>query len=437
MISRSAWYLRALLRQVWVRVALFAALAIVSAVLARVLSPYLPETVALSTGSEAVAQLLGVLTSSMLAVTTFSLSIAVSAFAAAAGTATPRATVLLQEDRTTQNVLATFLGAFLFGLVGLIALRADLYDASGKVVVFLFTVAVIGLVVVALIRWIDHLMEFGRMGDTLDRVERAATASLRKRIDTPYLGGRALATQPSRHAQTVDATETGYVQNIDMHALQERAEALGARVMLCRLPGAFVARGDPLMAVEGSPISEDVASAMARAVIIGNRRTFDEDPRFGLIALGEIASRALSPAVNDPGTAIDILGRLVRVLVPWRDADGAEIRFPDVFVPAITAQDFMEDAFRPIARDGAALSEVQIRLQKALSSLRQDAPGDFAAACERMAREALARAEAESLLPAELAAIRAAARLETPPSGAGDGIVAPRGAGPAAGDPPG
>ena len=88
----------------------------------------------------------------MLAVTTFSLSIAVQAFSAASGSATPRATVLLQEGRTTQNVLATFLGALLFGLVGLISLRADLHEASGKVVVFLFTIVV--LVLVALIGWI-------------------------------------------------------------------------------------------------------------------------------------------------------------------------------------------------------------------------------------------------------------------------------------------
>ena len=157
MISRYAWYLREVPKKVWVRVVSFAVFAFLAAGLARVLPPYLSDDVALQTGSEAVAQLLGILTSSMLAVTTFSLSIAVSAFAAAARTAIPRATVLLQEDRTTQNVLATFLGAFLFGLVGLITLHAEFYNASGKEVVFLFTVSVIGLVVVALICWIGHL----------------------------------------------------------------------------------------------------------------------------------------------------------------------------------------------------------------------------------------------------------------------------------------
>src|SRR6056297_1540011 len=182
MISKYIFYIRELFETIWLRVISFGVLAIVATVLAQMLSPYLADDIALHIGSDAVSQLLGVLTSSMLAVTTFSLSVAVAAFAAAARSATPRATVLLQQDRTTQNVLATFLGAFLFGLVGLIALHAEFYDASGKVVVFLFTIVVIGFVVVTLIRWIDHLMQFGRMGDTLDRVERAASDALVQRL---------------------------------------------------------------------------------------------------------------------------------------------------------------------------------------------------------------------------------------------------------------
>ncbi|MBC7152776.1 MAG: DUF2254 domain-containing protein [Rhizobium sp.] len=415
MISRYAWYLREVLRKVWVRVASFAALAIVSAVLARVLSPYLPTAISLHTGSEAVSQLLGVLTSSMLAVTTFSLSIAVSAFAAAAGSATPRATVLLQEDRTTQNVLATFLGAFLFGLVGLVALYAEFYDASGKVVVFLFTIAVIGLVVVALIRWIDHLMRFGRMEDTLDRVERAAAQALGQRLDDPFLGGRPMVGPPPHGCTVVSAPVTGYVQHVDMKALQGRAEAIDAQLFLHRMPGAFVAVGEPLLSAASDSLDQDEAQVIRRAFAIGTRRTFEGDPRFGLIVLTEIASRALSPGVNDPGTAIEILGRLVRILSQWREPTEPEIRFDRVHVPPITARDALEDAFKPIARDGAALAEVQLRLVKSLASLGRLAPGIFVEPAHAITLEALAHSEAASLLETDLVRLRVAAGLAPAP----------------------
>lgn len=411
MISRYAWILREFLKKVWARVAGFAALALVSVGLARVLSPYLGNDIGITTGSEAVEQLLGILSSSMLAVTTFSLSIAVSAFAAAAGTATPRAAVLLQQDRTTQNVLATFLGAFLFGLLGLVALKADLYDAAGRVVLFLFTIAVIGIVVIALIRWIGHLMQFGRMGDTLDRVEAATATALERRLADPYMGGRCLAGEPDGGMYQVMAAATGYVQHIDMQALQDCAAAHDVQIYLRCLPGSFVTKGLPLARVSANAPDPALDDSLCRAITVGNRRTFEEDPRFGLIVLAEIASRALSPAVNDPGTAIDVLGRFVRILSMWRDRSVPEICFPDVFVMPITPQDAIEDAFRPIARDGAGLVEVQIRLQKALTALHDLAPDALGEPATRMARDALARAEAAEMAASDLVAIRDVSRF--------------------------
>ena len=48
-------------------------------------------------------------------------------------------------------------------------------------------------------------------------------------------------------------------------------------------------------------MSAEDAEAIAATFVIGGSRVFDQDPRFGLLVLSEIASRALSPAVNDPG----------------------------------------------------------------------------------------------------------------------------------------
>jgi|GEM_PF-2436099 len=52
---------------------------------------------------------------------------------------------------------------------------------------------------------------------------------------------------------------------------------------------------------------------------IGRDRLFDDDPRFGLVVLSEIAARALSPAVNDHGTVIDVIGTIVRLFAKWQE----------------------------------------------------------------------------------------------------------------------
>lgn len=393
MSSTLSWRLFRHLRKVWIRVVSFALLAIATAVVAQAVAPFIPSAWTVKMGADSVDQVLNILATSMLAVTTFSLAIAISAFAAAASTATPRATALLQEDSTAQNVLATFLGAFLFSLVGIIALQAGYYTNTGRLVLFVATGAVIAAVVVALLRWISHLMTFGRMGDTLDRVEAAATAALDNRLTSPFLRGRPLRTAAPGTCIPVLSKETGYVQHVDIGMLQTCAEELETEVWLAAVPGTFLHEAKVLLHV-GKEVHDDAALARLRsAFAVGAERSFDQDPRFGVIVLAEIASRALSPAVNDPGTAIGVIGRLVRLLSRWKHGPEEEVECTLVFVPPLHAADMLTDAFRPIIRDGAATFEVQVRLRKALHALAAIAPAAFTAPAAALAAEAQSRAQ--------------------------------------------
>lgn len=392
MTSKLGWNLLRHLRKVWVRVVSFALLAVISVIIAQVIAPLIPFAWTVKIGADSVDQVLNILASSMLAVTTFSLAIAVSAFAAAATSATPRATALLQEDPTTQNVLATFLGAFLFSLVGIIALQAGYFTDQGRLVLFVATGFVVAAVVVALLRWISHLMTFGRMGDTLDRVETAAVTSLERRLGTPFLGGRPIQDSIPTSCLPVSSDETGYVQHIDLRQLQECADNLNIKVWLSVLPGAFVHEANVLCHV-AREVDADAVQRLRSAFTVGAERNFDQDPRFGLIVMAEIASRALSPAVNDPGTAISVVGRLIRILARWKDDPEVKVEHQSVFVPPLQPADLIDDAFRPIVRDGAAILEVHIRVQKALYALAMVSPGVFAASAKVMAAEAMLRAE--------------------------------------------
>jgi len=394
----------------------FALLATLTVALGPLLPTHLLTEIGDILGSVTVDQILTILASSMLAVTTFSLSIAVAAFSSAASTATPRATALLQEDTTTQNVLATFLGAFLFSLIGLVALRADFYVRSGEVFLFLATLVVVALVVIALLRWISHLMSFGRMTDTLDRVERAATRSLERRVAHPLLGGKPLHGGIPEDALPLLSNRTGYVQHIDITALAACAQELDAELYLAVLPGSFVHQAARLLWLRGEQVDEQQQDALRQAFTIHNERTFDQDPRFGLIVLSEIASRALSPAVNDPGTAISVIGRLVRVLSCWVESTNPAVDYPAVHVPPIRPHDLIFDAFRPVARDGAGLIEVQIRLQKALAALGTIAPDAYAEAVAALSEYAMQHAAAAGLSPSELSAAAAFTPTQSSPA---------------------
>ena len=405
MISKWRWFLLHFTRRLWVRATLFAVLGIATALGSIMIERFIPWDLPGRIGADAVNRILDILATSMLAVTTFSLSIMVQAYGAATSNGSPRATRLVMEDSTTQNVLATFIGSFLFSLVGIVTLAAGAYGDRGRVVLYVVTLAVIAIIVATILRWIDHLSRLGRVGETLDRVEAAAADAMAVRSANPCLGGRPLSDPndiPSR-ATSVLPARIGYVQHIDAAGLSDVAERHACRVFVEALPGTFVHPSRALARVaadDGGAVPDEVEQAVRGTFTIADERSFDQDPRFGLVVLSEIASRALSPAVNDPGTAIDVIGRAVRILARWADrrVDAEEAAFDRVRVPPLAVDDLFDDVFTPIARDGAALIEVQMRLQKGLVALGEMADPDLTRAARRHAGLALRRAEAAMTL---------------------------------------
>ncbi|NNF38509.1 MAG: DUF2254 domain-containing protein, partial [Gemmatimonadetes bacterium] len=251
------------------------------------------------------------------------------------------------------------------------------------------------------------------LGNTIKKVEAAALAAIEERQSSPRLGGVA-PEEGSPEGRPVMASEIGYVQGLDVPGLQSCAEGSGLRVTVAALPGAFCTPDRPLAHVaadDGGEVSDQDVAAVATAFRIGQDRTFESDPRFGLVVLSEIASRALSPAVNDPGTAIDVTGSLSRLLARWaalEDVDG-ESRYDRVAVPRLDTEDLFDDAFTGIARDGAATIEVGIRLQKVLTSLALLGDPATREAARRHAGLALARAERALTFPPDLETLRGVA----------------------------
>ena len=390
-MKRWQWAVRLLTRRMWFRAALFCVFAVALALAGALLGRTVSYDFAARIGAKSVDNILNVLASSMLAVTTFSLTAMVSAYAGATSNITPRAVQLLIDDTTAQNALATFLGSFLFAIVGIIALSTGLYGDTGRVILYVGTILVIMVIVVTFLRWIEHIARFGRVSDTIDRVERAATDAVRTMAQRPAFGPRQRMAIPD-DATLVHHDAIGRVTHIDARALAAIAATIDADINLVALPGTLV---DParVLAWTAAALDERAIRGVRGAFTLANARAFDHDPRFGLVVLSEIASRALSPAVNDPGTAIAVIEAGTRVVAAMlRHRPDPRCRAPSrVTIPRFAFPDLIEDLFRPIARDGAGTIEVGIRLQKALAALQvidAAAAGD----CQTEATDALDRA---------------------------------------------
>ena len=366
---------------------------------------------------ETVEKLLSVIAASMLGVATFAVASMVSAYASVGSSATPRAFSLVVSDDVSKTALSTFIAAFIFSVIALIAIKSGFYGRTGLFLLLIMTIAVLGWVVFSFVRWVDQIARLGRLGTTIDRVEKAAEAAIARRRCSPNLGALPVDATVDP-GEPIFADTIGYVQQINVGALQACAEEHKAVLTVAALPGTFVAPGRAIGFLKGrdtgGTVREFDSSIVTKAFQIGHDRNYDEDPRFGLIALSEIASRALSPAVNDPGTAIDIIGTFVRLFAFWvspiqDDEKESKVRYDRVRVPSLRLNEMFDDAFTATARDGADVIEIVVRLQKAFISLSSLGHAALKDEAYRHSELALARAELALKLPQDIERARALA----------------------------
>ncbi|WP_425637992.1 DUF2254 domain-containing protein [Algoriphagus yeomjeoni] len=346
---------------------------------------------------ESIKGLLDILSASMLVISIFAVASMVSAFSAASSTATPRSFKVVVRDDVSQYALSTFIGAFIFSIVATVAIDNGYFEEAGIFILFLITLVLFTLVILTFLRWVDRISRLGRLENTIVQIEDIAMKSFSCYIKNPLLN--ALPTTgkfPS--GKPVCSEAVGYIQHIDVETLQDLALELDLKIQLNCLPGKFVHKNFVTAFIHSSQeVDMDMVTQKVHASIhIGQTRLYDEDPRFGLIALTEIASRALSPGINDPGTAIQILGSHERLFFLWQDElenkTENELLYNRVEVLQIRMQDFFEDAFRPISRDGADNLEVMLRLQKTLSALATINHPEIKAAAIEFSKDAFDRA---------------------------------------------
>lgn len=368
------FFFKRLSQKLWFKPLLFCLLSIAAALIAHQADRIFINGIDLEVKKSSLEDLLDTMSASMLVIAIFAVGSMVSAYAAGSGAATPRSFKLIVADDVSQSALSVFIGAFIFSIVASIALSNGYYGEVGIFTLFILTLAVFVLVILVFLRWVDRISKLGRLGHTIRTVEEATEKMFLERKKAPLMGGAPIVSRKDQ-GTAVFGDAIGYVQHINMSLLQEWAEKQELILVINCMPGSFMSPDKPLLHVidAGHQALEIDKEKINKAFIIDASRSFYNDPRFGLIALSEIASRALSPAVNDPGTAIAILGSHVRLFTLWAgkkdSTDSLEVTYDRIEVPEVSVADLFQDAFRPIARDGASNIEVMLRLQKALSAI--------------------------------------------------------------------
>jgi uncharacterized membrane protein len=396
--------------KLWIKPLGYAFLAVLAVFVSRFADGLPIQSIVPDISVETIEKLLTVISASMLGVATFAVASMVAAYASAGSSATPRAFTLIISDGLSQTALSSFIGAFIFSIIGIVAIEIGYFAIAGRFVIFLLTISIFAWVVITFVRWVDNIARLGRMGNTIEKVDAATREAFRRWPRSAPLGGQPADKIPEGGLELY-SEELGFIQQIDTGRLNRWANENDSLIYLQSLPGAFVHPQRKLLTVQSASANTvlDMTDLLS-AFDLGDRRMFGNDPRFGLITMSEIGSRALSPGINDSGTAIDIVVRMSRIIRDWNspqpDDEPIEPELERVFVTSLDLNNLLEDAYAAICRDGVGSTEVGIWIQKSLSWLVQTEDPDMRNAARKWADLSFERAQQEITFAHDLERVR-------------------------------
>lgn len=288
----------------------------------------------------------------------------------------PRLVSWIVRDRVLWNSLGVFTATFIYSLSALAWLdrnrTGNVPLFSGWLVIVLMLASVVMLV--ALIDRIS-LFQIQRMLTLTGDFGRGAIETLYPALNVQIAIATAEELDQYPITQTVfHRGRPRAIQGVNEPALFKQASTAGGIVELISVPGDFVVEGTPLLRVYGNSQSLD-EKALRGSFQMGEERTFEQDPQYAIRLLVDIAIRALSPAVNDPYTAVQALDQIEDLLRRLgsrrletgaiRDAQG-KLRLA---VPRPSWEDFLNLAFEEIRLYGATSVQVMRRMNLLIASL--------------------------------------------------------------------
>jgi uncharacterized membrane protein len=341
---------------------------------------FMPELVSTMSAASAMA-ICSSIASGMLALTgiVFSLAFVMVQFSATAYS--PRLVLWVARDPVVSHALGVFSSTFLYALMLLAWVDRG---ASGKVplisgwAVFALLLASIGLFI-ALIERIG-MLQVNRMLIFTGDQGRKAVDELYPTDGLPDSGKEAPDLERWPVTQTLAHTgRPQVIQAIHVAALVEQAKKSDAVIEMVAAVGDTVLELAPLLRVRGTRQSLD-AEALAACIEVGDERTFQQDPKYALRLLVDIAIKALSSAINDPTTAVQALDHIEDLLLrlgrrrldigAFQD-DTGRVR---LVVPFPTWDDFLLLGLDEIRAYGAGSVQVMRRMKSLIKNLTEMLP---------------------------------------------------------------
>lgn len=337
-----------------------------------------------STNADDARQLLSTIATSILTVAGVTFSVTAVTLSLIASQYTPRVVRTFMRSHKTQVALGVLMGVYAYAIIVLRTVGGGQTPHVPSIAVnFANLYVLVGLLV--FIMFVHHIASFiqpatiatGVFAETLKAIRETYPEELPEGEDQAESDADDVIAQSSWH--TLPAPKAGYIEEVDCRALVRHGSRTGNAVRLAKRVGEFVVEGEPILCVANAAPDKSSSRRLIAAVTLGVHRTIEQDPGFGVRQLVDMALKGLSPAINDPTTAmlcIDHLAALLhhmsrrRSILAHRGRDGRI----HAIVPRPEFNEILGNAIAPLCLAAAQHPQVLERLMCTLTSIARELP---------------------------------------------------------------
>jgi uncharacterized membrane protein len=296
----------------------------------------------------------------------------------------PRIIVSFSRDRVTQWTLGIFLGTFLYCMAALPAARS-LPHPFAPVATVLGAMVLALICVGLLLFFIHHISQAISVNHIVDRIAVETEAMIDEIMPWPHRLNHhvedAEPLRPNPSEVAIFSEASGYIRFVDTRRLVALAKHYHVTIRVLRRVGHFVPEGIPLMMVsKGNRLSPEGTAELLAAFDLGPTRTLQQDVEFGVLQIVDVALKAISPAVNDPTTAISCVDQLSRILIRFASREPPEDLLYDppgivrASIGSIHFERLLEAAFEQIRMYAKSDVAVSLRLLRAFGDIAVSTP---------------------------------------------------------------
>jgi len=314
----------------------------------------------------------------IISLTVFSFSMVMVVLSQASSDFSPRLLPGLISNKKNQIILGIYVGTLLYCTLILLSLGAYGSDSSAVGLSAMLAALMSILCIVLFIYFINSISSAIQIHNIIDEIYQRCTSYLEDELQEKDISKIALQYIDTDGWKTIVTEKTGYFRGFDRMLMSSSVKEDDNQIAIVPYLNEHIWKGDVALRVKGD-ISEDAHKNLLFCMDISSDRHEDDKGIGGMIKLMEIAVKAMSPGINDPGTAIGAVTKLGSLLATF-------LRFPHMVSTTfdqgqmilirknIPAEELMRILVQPIRLYSKQDSTVMYELIKALQFMYR-APG--------------------------------------------------------------